>query len=162
MSALQISLASRRRGVKTFHMKILFCLLSLALVQSVLAADAALPVVHLEHDKVAAAFEKGGMLVTTNNYKVMAGRRDASGPVEIHTRDTDVFYILEGSATFVTGGKATETKTVSDGEIRGKEIVGGDARHLVKGDVIVIPNGVPHWFKEVDGKFLYFVVKVSR
>jgi len=82
--------------------------------------------------------------------------------VEIHERDMDIFYILEGSATFVTGGKAKEPKTTGPGEIRAKEIVGGEDRHLVKGDVIVIPNGVPHWFKEVNGTFLYYVVKVTQ
>src|SRR5689334_898104 len=106
------------------------------------------PVIHIGHESVTAALAKGGSLLETNNFKVQAGHRVAPGVVEIHERDTDIFYILEGSATFVTGGKAVEPKPVSPGEIRGKEIVGGEERHLAKGDVIVIPNGVPHWFKE--------------
>jgi quercetin dioxygenase-like cupin family protein len=40
--------------------------------------------------------------------------------------------------------------------------VGGDTNHLAKGDVIIIPNGVPHWFTETSTPFLYFVVKVSK
>ena len=138
------------------------------LVTALLAADVqaaemeSSPVVQFGHEQVAAAFAKGATLLVTNNFKVMAGRRDAPGAVELHTRDTDVFYILEGSAVFVTGGKGTEMKTAADGEVRGKEIIGGETRKLVKGDVIVIPNGVPHWFKQVDGEFRYFVVKVSR
>jgi len=50
----------------------------------------------------------------------------------------------------------------SPGELVAKEIVGGVTRHLAKGDVIVIPNGVPHWFTETSTPFLYFVVKVSQ
>jgi len=119
-------------------------------------------VVHLEHEKVAAAFAKGMPLLVTNNFKVQAGRRIAPGEVEIHDHDTDIFYILEGSATFVTGGTAIETRVNSPGETRAKEIRGGQDNHLVKGDIIVIPNGVPHWFKEVEGPFLYYVVKVSK
>ncbi len=119
-------------------------------------------VIQFNHDAVDASFAKGGTLIRTNNFRVMTGRRVASGEVEIHEKDTDVFYITEGSATFVTGGTAAGTHTVSPGEIRGSEITGGEAHHLTKGDVIIIPNGVPHQFTEVSGTFLYFVVKVSK
>jgi len=119
-------------------------------------------VVYIDHDKASAAFASGGPLLITNNFKVQTGRRTGPGEVEIHERDTDVFYILEGTATFVTGGKAVEPRTVSASEIRAKEITGGEERKLAKGDVIVIPRGVPHWFKQVDGTFVYFVVKVAE
>jgi glc operon protein GlcG len=144
-------------------MKFPICFL-LAVIASSLswAADGPHPdgVVLINHDKVNAAFASGGPLLVTNNFKIQAGHRAGAGEVEIHEHDTDVFYILDGTATFVTGGKAVETRTTSPGEIRGKEITGGEEHHLVKGDVIVIPNGVPHWFKKVDGTFDYFVVKV--
>ena len=126
------------------------------------AAEQPEAVTHFGHEKVDAAFAQGGFLLQTNNYKVMAGRRSGPGTVEIHEKDTDVFYIVDGTATFVTGGKATEVTQKSPGEYGAKEIVGGDVRHLAKGDVIVIPNGVPHWFTETSTPFLYFVVKVSK
>src|SRR6266850_4628762 len=117
-------------------------------------------VIHLGHEKVATAFAKGTTpLLATNNFKVLAGRRTGPGEVEVHDHDTDIFYVLEGSATFVTGGKVVEPKVTGPGETRAKEITGGQEQHLVKGDVIVIPNGVPHWFKEVNGPLLYYVVK---
>ena len=119
-------------------------------------------VIHFGHEKVDAAFAKGGSLVLTNTYKVLAGRRTGPGTVEIHEKDTDVFYIVDGTATFITGGKATEVTQRAPGEFGAKEIVGGDTRHLAKGDVIVIPNGVPHLFTETSTPFLYFVVKVSK
>jgi glc operon protein GlcG len=119
-------------------------------------------VIHLDHVKVAAMFTQGGTLLATNNFKVMALRREKPGEVEIHDRDTDIFYILEGSATLITGGKAAEPRTTGAGETRARTITGGDERRLTKGDVMVIPNGVPHWFKEVSGPFLYYVIKVSR
>src|SRR5206468_4250986 len=117
-------------------------------------------VIHLDHEQVAAAFAKGAPLLTTNNFKVAAGRRILPGEVEVHDRDLDIFYVIEGSATFVTGGKPVEPRSEGPGETRAKAITGGEERHLTKGDVIVIPNGVPHWFKEVNGPFLYYVVKV--
>ena len=42
----------------------------------------------------------------------------------------------------------------------GPPIQGGEVRTLAKGDVIVVPNGTPHWFKEVSGALTYYVVKV--
>ena len=61
----------------------------------------------------------------------------------------------------MTGGTVVEPKTIAADEIRGKEIKGGESRRISKGDVIVVPNGVPHWFKQVDGPLLYYVVKVT-
>jgi mannose-6-phosphate isomerase-like protein (cupin superfamily) len=69
---------------------------------------------------------------------------------------------LDGSATFVTGGTAVDPKTTAPGEIRAKSITGGTERHLAKGDIIVIPHGIPHQFTQVSGPFLYFVVKVTQ
>jgi mannose-6-phosphate isomerase-like protein (cupin superfamily) len=69
--------------------------------------------------------------------------------------------VLDGSATIVTGGTATDPKTIATDEIRGASIESGQSRTLVKGDVMVIPNGTPHWFKEIQGPFLYYVVKVD-
>jgi glc operon protein GlcG len=115
----------------------------------------------IESNKVAAAFAKGRPLVENSQFKVHASRREAPGVVEIHTRDTDIIYVLEGSATFVTGGTAVEPKTVAPDEIRGKEIQGGETRRVSKGDVIIVPNGVPHWFRQVEAPLLYYVVKVT-
>ena len=141
---------------------LLLTVLTCSFMGSALAADSPTGVIQIDHAQVAAMFAKGGSLLQTNNFKVMAGRRVAAGEVEIHEKDTDVFYITEGSATFVTGGTAVKPHAVSAGEMRASEITGGEAHHLAKGDVIVIPKGVPHQFTAVDGTFLYFVVKVSQ
>ena len=118
-------------------------------------------VIHFDAKEVAAAFEKGGVILTTGEYKVMAGHRDKGGIPEVHDSDTDVFHILDGEATFVIGGKVIDPKTESPGETRGSRIEDGKARRLVKGDVIVIPRGVPHWFSEVPKMVNYFVMKVT-
>jgi mannose-6-phosphate isomerase-like protein (cupin superfamily) len=122
------------------------------------------PVTYIPHQIMDNDFKAGGMILQTNNYKVMAGRRVGPGAVEIHEKDTDVFYIVDGTATFITGGKANEVKEKdgSPGEFGAKDITGGETHHLTKGDVIVIPNGVPHWFTETSVPFLYFVVKVAK
>src|SRR5215475_5170303 len=97
----------------------------------------------IDSNKVAAAFTKGMPLLENREFKVHASRRDAPGMAEIHTRDTDIIHVLEGSATLVTGGTAVDPKPAAADEIRGKEIQGGESHRLSKGDVIVIPNRVP-------------------
>ncbi len=141
----------------------LFVLLAFSLVRLSFAAEAPpTDVVQIDHAKVDAAFAQGSMLLANSSYKILAGRRVAPGNVELHTQDTDIFYIVEGSATFVTGGNIVDPTTTGPGETRGKATTGGVPHHLTKGDVIVIPKGVPHWFTEVDSTFLYFVVKVTQ
>ena len=119
-------------------------------------------VMHFPAERVAAGFAKGGPLLETGDYKIHTARRAASGEAELHVADTDIFHIIDGSATFVTGGTIADQRTEAPGEIRGKEITGGKAQQLQKGDVIVIPAGVPHWFKEVNPPLLYYVVKVTN
>lgn len=116
-------------------------------------------VTYLDSNKVKAAFAKGAPLLEVEGYKVHASRRDGPGVAEVHTWETDVVYVLDGSATLVTGGTVVDAKTTEPGQIRGPTIQGGESRRIAKGDVVIVPNGVPHWFKEVQGPFLYFVVK---
>jgi len=110
--------------------------------------------------QVTKAFEKGKPLIEIANYKVHASHRDGPGVVEVHTKDTDIIYMLEGTATLVTGGAVIDGKTIEPEEIRGKDVKGGETRTITKGDVIIIPNGTPHWFKGVKGPLNYYVVKV--
>lgn len=108
---------------------------------------------------VAAAFVKGQPLFENGEYKIHASHRDAAGKAEVHEHETDIIYVLEGTATFVTGGKVVGSEITGPGEIRGAGIEGGETRKLVKGDVVVVPQGTPHWFKEVKAPFNYYVVK---
>ena len=119
-------------------------------------------VTFVSHDKVSTALAKGGPLVTASNLLVQGSHRDKAGQVEVHDKETDVIYVQDGEATFVTGGKMIDGKLTRPGQYLGKEIQGGESHHLVKGDVIVVPAGTPHWFKEVPGTVSYFVVKVLK
>jgi glc operon protein GlcG len=136
--------------------------ISLAALPAALISHDEVPVTVIAHDRVAAAFAKGIPLVETDDYKIHASRREAPGVAEIHTRDTDIAYVIQGSATLVTGGTAVDLKAIAPEELRGSAITGGETRKLVPGDVAVIPNGVPHWFREVEAPFLYYVVKVRQ
>src|SRR5579872_7523971 len=121
-----------------------FAALSAAAV-SLMAAD----VTYVGHDKVAAALAKSTTLVTASDLTVSGSHRDKAGSVEVHDKETDVIYVVDGSATFVTGGAMIGGKVNKPGQHLGTDIKGGDIHHLTKGDVIVVPAGTPHWFKEV-------------
>ena len=116
-------------------------------------------VTFMDGKTVAAAFVKGQPLVENNQYKVHASHRDGPGKSEVHEHETDIIYVLEGTATFVTGGKVVDGQMISPGEIRGASIEGGETRKLVKGDLVIVPQGVPHWFKDLKAPFNYYVVK---
>lgn len=125
-----------------------------------LEVNTAKVVSYFEKDKVESAFAKGAVLFdNSDKYMVHASHRDQAGIAEVHEKDADIIYVLEGSATLVTGGTVVDPKPTAPDEIRGKEITGGNTRQIAKGDVIIVPAGTPHWFKEVPGPINYYVVK---
>jgi mannose-6-phosphate isomerase-like protein (cupin superfamily) len=101
------------------------------------------------------------------NFKVKVTSRTKVPAAEVHKDFTDVLYIVKGSATLVTGGKLVDDmtpRTWPDGrpftETKlARTMEGGESRQVSAGDVIVIPNGVTHWFKQVNGIFWFFNVK---
>jgi len=113
---------------------------------------------YVDHDKVAA----GGQLVAGPDFSVSILKRTAAGQVEIHEKETDIFYIMDGEATFVTDGTMVGGRVSRPNQQLGTDIQGGKVHHLVKGDVITIPAGVPHWFKEIIKPVTYHTVKVIK
>lgn len=126
------------------------------------ARSAAAPVTQLAAARVTAAFAKGEPLLEVDGYKVHASRREGPGMAEIHDWETDVVYVLDGAATVITGGRVVDSKVTEPGQVRGAAIEGGEVHRVAKGDVLVIPAGVPHWFRDVQGPLTYFVVKPIR
>ncbi len=136
-------------------------LITLTLLTSAFSLHAA-NVTYVDHDKVAAALSKGGPLVSAPDLLVSGSHRDKAGQVELHQKETDVIHVIEGEATFVTGGTMVGGKQTKAGQMVGSDIKGGETHHLTKGDVIVVPAGTPHWFKEVPNSISYYVVKVLK
>jgi mannose-6-phosphate isomerase-like protein (cupin superfamily) len=141
-------------------MKYLFLLVAaLSIAGLTIAAES---VNYVSADKVTPAVIKGGALAKGEGYSVSGARRDKAGQVEVHEKETDIFYITEGAATFITGGTMVGGKSTKAGQWLGSDIQGGDTHHLSKGDVITIPAGTPHWFKEVSPSVSYYMVKVIK
>ena len=128
-----------------------------------LAAAKGVPstVTYIPHDKVNSTMAKGGQIIGENGLIVLANRRGA-GEVEVHENTNHVFIIVEGEATFVTGGTMVEPKNTAPGQIRAKSVNGGQTYHLTKGDVITVPAKTPHWFKEVSTQTIaYYAINTE-
>jgi mannose-6-phosphate isomerase-like protein (cupin superfamily) len=97
------------------------------------------------------------------NHFTMLAYRTKNGSAEIHRQFADMFYIVRGRATLVTGGTLAGAKEESPGELRGTAVEGGALTALGPGDVVNIPAGTPHQLLVAAGdEFLYFVVKVKE
>lgn len=147
-------------------MKLVLIMLALSIpviiAVSVVIAAGSPAVTFVDHEKVAASLAKGGDLVKAQDLTVLGAHRNGAGQVEVHDRETDVMYVVDGEATIVTGGTMVGGKVTAPGQSRGADIQGGHAQRLAKGDVMVIPAGIPHWFKEIPQSISYYVVKVIK
>jgi len=126
------------------------------------AADNVLPAVtYMDSQRVLDNFDKknANLLIPGDAYNVQTNKRIANGNIEIHEKETDIFYIMDGGATIIVGGTAVEPKQTRPGQMTAKDIQGGQTYQLKKGDVLVIPAGTPHWFKQVNGSINYLTVK---
>lgn len=141
---------------------LLFSPITLLTCTGLLCAADEPAVTYLDHEKSAAVFEKGGSIARASDYTLSGARRDKNGQVEVHQKETDIIYITAGEATFVTGGTMVGGKSTKTGQWLGNDIQGGDSHHLTKGDVIVVPAGIPHWFKEVPQSVSYMLVKIIK
>ena len=127
------------------------------------AQQPASQVTYLDAEKFAALAAKGGALASGPDFTASLARRNKPGQVEIHAKETDIFFIVDGSATFVTGGTMVGGKETRPNQMLGTDIQGGETHQLKKGDFISIPAGIPHWFKDVPASGItYYMVKVVK
>jgi len=140
-------------------LKIVALLFALAVV--VRADGVPTVVTYVPHDKVTSTMAKGGPIINDHGLIVIAQRRGA-GEVEVHEKTNHVFIIVEGEATFVTGGTLVGAKDTAPGQKRAPNVQGGEVHHLTKGDVITIPAKTPHWFKDVPSKTIaYYAINTE-
>jgi mannose-6-phosphate isomerase-like protein (cupin superfamily) len=88
--------------------------------------------------------------------------RGAVGPAAVHEKEAELFYVIDGSGTLVTGGKlAGETRTNAE-NLSGTAIDGGDSRAVAKGDFFIVPENTPHWFSKINGTLVLMSLHVPR
>jgi len=143
-------------------MKTLKTLAMVATLSMVVSADGVPTVVtYVPNSKVTEVMTKGGEIVNDKGLIILANRRGA-GEVEVHDKTNHIFIIVEGEATFVTGGTLVGAKNTAPGQIRATSLNGGQTHQLKKGDVITIPAKTPHWWKEVPTKTIaYYAINTE-
>jgi mannose-6-phosphate isomerase-like protein (cupin superfamily) len=95
-------------------------------------------------------------------YSVNLESRVASANAAVHEKEAEMFYVVDGAGTLVTGGKLTgETRTNAD-NLSGTGIEGGTTQHVAKGDFVFVPENTPHQFTAVEGTLLLMSVHVPR
>lgn len=119
-----------------------------------------------KHLRQLAAQGDGSASETLEKYPhhyTMLAFRSKSGGGELHQNFADLFYMLDGHASLVTGGEIVDRKTTGPGEERGSAVKGGSPQELKQGDVVHIPAGMPHQMLVANGETVtYFVVKIQE
>jgi mannose-6-phosphate isomerase-like protein (cupin superfamily) len=104
-----------------------------------------------------------GILEKRLDANTLLAFRDRDGKGEQHQLLGDVFFVLQGTATLVTGGTISNPTTTAPGEIRGASVQDGTRRKLQEGDVVHIPANTPHQMLLDSGSSItYFVVKIPQ
>jgi len=94
----------------------------------------------------------------------------ATGVAVEHDQMTEVYHIIDGSGTLVTGGTIVNPERRGPGHpsiklngpsVNGAALANGQSRRVGPGDVVIIPAGVGHWFSAIDGSIRYLVVRVD-
>ena len=88
--------------------------------------------------------------------------RASVGPAAVHEKEAEVFYVIDGSATMVTGGTLVNEKRTNAENLAGTGIEGGMSRAVAKGDFIVVPENTPHWFSAINGAVTLMTLHVPR
>ena len=95
-------------------------------------------------------------------FGVFRPKTEPGDAIAHETRTSEVYYILDGGGTLVTGGKIVNPKPVPanrNAGPRGEKIEGGVTRHVSKGDLIIIPGRTPHWWSSLDGDLNYMIIR---
>jgi len=107
--------------------------------------------------------QAGETLKEYPQHATMLSFRSRDGEAELHENFADIFYVLDGRATLVTGGTVAGPRTIGPGEIRGERVEDGTRQELRAGDVAHVAAGVPHQMLVTGEKtFTAFVVKIRE
>lgn len=95
-------------------------------------------------------------------YSTNVEYRASVGNATVHVHEAEVFYVIDGSATMVTGGKLVGQTGPGGENLAGTGIEGGTTRKIGKGDFIMVPENTPHWFSAIDGVLVVMSMHVPR
>lgn len=85
-----------------------------------------------------------------------------NAPASVHDKDAEMFYVVEGAGTIVTGGTVQNVRRTNPLNSSGSGIEGGSRRRLGPGDFVIVPEGTPHWFTEIEGTLVMMSIHLPR
>jgi mannose-6-phosphate isomerase-like protein (cupin superfamily) len=88
--------------------------------------------------------------------------RGAVGPAAVHVKEAEMFYVIDGSATLVTGGKLVNETRPNPDNLNGTAIENGTPQNVAKGDFVIVPENTPHWFSAINGTLVLMSLHVPR
>jgi len=108
-------------------------------------------------NKVSELIDSEGMQLRV---AVQHEKNRAGAAAELHDASDDVYYVLDGTATLVLGGKLDAPKETDPGEWRSPKIIDGKTFEIKKGDLIVVPRGTPHQRSTENKDFTMILIKI--
>jgi len=88
--------------------------------------------------------------------------RAVVGPAAVHEKEAELFYVIDGSGTLVTGGKLVGETRPNPENLNGTAIDGGMTQEVAKGDFFIVPENTPHWFSKINGTLVLMSLHVPR
>ena len=101
-------------------------------------------------------------MIRLSPYNVSLEYRAAVANAAVHETEAELFFVIDGSAMLVTGGRLKNESRTNDTNLSGSAIEGGVSRHVAKGDFIMVPEGTPHWFSAIDGTIVLMSLHLPR
>ncbi len=88
--------------------------------------------------------------------------RGTVGPAAVHEKEAELFYVIDGGGTLVTGGKLVGEARTNAENLTGTAIDGGETQAVAKGDFFIVPENTPHWFSKINGTLVLMSLHVPR
>ena len=104
----------------------------------------------------------GQRMLQLGSYNVNMEHRVAGQAAAVHEKEAELFFVIDGAATMVTGGKLVEEKRTNEANLSGTSIQGGVSKRISKGDWIIVPEGVPHQIPSVEGAVTVMSLHLPR
>lgn len=103
-----------------------------------------------------------GRILHLEPYNVNLEYRVAVGPAAVHEKNAELFYVIDGSGTFTTGGKLVKETRTNAENLTGTGIEGGASRDVAKGDFLIVPQNTPHWVSKINGTLILMSIWLPR
>ena len=104
----------------------------------------------------------GQRMLQLGTYSVNLEHRVVSQAAAVHEKEAELFYVIDGAGTIVTGGKLVDERRQNDANLQGTSIEGGTSRKISKGDWVIVPEGVPHQIPAVEGALSVMTLHLPR